>query len=175
MLVKLRIVIKSLIVVSAILSILYLSALIPDSKAEDTSTGTDHNTRAFESVESEPVDDATMVSVLVVKLRGITREDHVVMDDGSLFLLVPREVFERLPKRINQLTIKRYTGPTGMNEKNDVSFLTFRGWMKKIDSVRVISEAYFVGGNTGGCHERFDRTAPGNWVRVESKCFASAS
>jgi hypothetical protein len=129
---------------------------------------------SMKSFEYEGVDDSAKVAIITVQLRSLTKKDHVVMQGNLLYLLVSEEIFARLPKSINGLTIKLYTGSTMPNE-NDVSYLDFTRWARKDESVWVTSTAHFAGGNIGGCNEQYVRSEKGIWTRAQSECFAAAS
>lgn len=127
-----------------------------------------------ETVSNSNPEDSTKVAIIALQLQGMTIKDHVVTENKLVYVLVSPEIFAKLPKFINGLKVKRYTGPT-FPDRNDVSYLYFSGWVQKDDSVWLTSTAYFAGGNVGGCDEQYDRSKNGKWTRVKSDCFAMAS
>ncbi len=172
---KYLVLIGALMGLSAIPSVVYLvNSINLSPQISEANTDSLRASRPVNSVEYENVDDLTKVAIINVQLRGITKRDHVVMQGNIVYLSVPEEVFEKLPKSVNGLTIKHYTGST-MPNQNDVSYVVFTRWAKKDNSVWVTSTAHFAGGNIGGCNEQYDRSEKGVWIRAKSECFAAAS
>lgn len=124
--------------------------------------------------DSSSVDVETRAAIIKVALERMTKKDHAVTDDGRVYLVVSEELYKRLPRSVNDIKIERYTGPTYTGE-NDVPYIVFNGWVMEGNSVLVTQIAYFVGGNTGGCHERYTYWEVGGWKVTSSECFASAS
>lgn len=165
----------ALLGISAIPSVIYLVVSnTPSSQIAAATTDIPRVHPPVKSIEYEDVEDTIRVAIINVQLRGMTKKDHVVMQGDTVYLSVSEEIFAKLPRSVNGLKIKRYTGST-MPNQNDVSYLDFTRWAKKDESVWVTSTARFAGGNIGGCSEQYDRSEKGIWTRVKSECFAAAS
>ncbi|MBX7060509.1 MAG: hypothetical protein K1X52_02535 [Pyrinomonadaceae bacterium] len=122
----------------------------------------------------EAVDLETKAAVLTSFLSPTTREDHVVTDDGRIYLLVSEDLYAKLQRSTNGIKVERYTGATEVRA-NTVPYIVFSGWTKRADTVFVTQIAYFVGGNSGGCDEQYMYSKVSGWMLTKGDCFAAAS
>jgi hypothetical protein len=120
------------------------------------------------------VDDVTKAEVIKVWLKRIDKNDHFVTDERVVYLAVAEDVYKLLPKKVNDLQIKRYIGSIKFRE-NEVPYILFTNWSRRGNYVWLTGTAYFVGGNVGGCNVRYDWKEGKGWNNSESECFAAAS
>src|SRR5690606_30640550 len=121
-----------------------------------------------------PVDVETQAEIIIASLNDMTKESHAVTDSGNVYLLVSDELYKLLPKSVNEIKVNQYTGSTGIRQ-NSVPYIVFSRWAEIGGSIYVTETAYFVGGNMGGCSEKYEKNDADEWTRTEFDCFAAAS